>query len=58
MPLITPEQAAAELAVSVKHLRGLPIPYVDIGTGERTIRRYDPADLRAFVEEKRRVYGV
>src|SRR5688500_13899779 len=51
--LLTPEEAARELAVSTKHLRNLTeIPYVNIGVGTRERRRYKPEDLEAFIEAR------
>ncbi len=57
MPLLTPSQAARELAISEKQLRALTcagkIRYVNIGLGEkRETRRYDPADLLRFQEAR------
>lgn len=58
MDLLTPEAAARRLAISEKQLRSLAadgsIRYVNIGRGDkRETRRYDPADIEAFVEGRR-----
>ncbi|MCT7375898.1 helix-turn-helix domain-containing protein [Chelativorans salis] len=55
--LLTPSQAARELCVSDKQLRALTraghIRYINVGLGEkRETRRYDLADLQAFLEER------
>ncbi|MDT6938574.1 helix-turn-helix domain-containing protein [Brucella pseudogrignonensis] len=48
MNLLTPEQTAEALSISVRHLLHLTsdgeTPFVNVGRGLRTIRRYDPAD--------------
>lgn len=56
--LLTPKQARAELGISDAQLRALTdegrIPFINIGLGEkRASRRYDPADLAAFVQARR-----
>lgn len=57
MPLLTPEQVAEALAISVRHLIYLTqdgeIPFVNVGRRSRTIRRYDPADIQAFIESRK-----
>ncbi|WP_248127312.1 helix-turn-helix domain-containing protein [Brucella pituitosa] len=57
MNLLTPEQAAEALSISVRHLLYLTkdgeIPFVNVGRGQRTIRRYDPADIQAFIESRK-----
>lgn len=59
MPLLTMKQAAEALAISVRHLINLSedgeIPFVNVGRGTRKIRRYDPADIEAF-KNQRKVY--
>lgn len=61
MPLLTMKQAAEALAISVRHLINLSedgaIPYVNVGRGTRKIRRYDPADIEAF-KNQRKTVGV
>jgi len=56
-PLITPADAARQLAISEKQLRELTaagkIRYVNIGNGEkRETRRYTQQDLASFVEAR------
>ncbi|RWN59940.1 MAG: DNA-binding protein [Mesorhizobium sp.] len=56
--LLSPEDAARELCISEKQLRALTcagkIRYVNIGLGEkRETRRYDPADLEEFRENRK-----
>ncbi|MCB8835976.1 helix-turn-helix domain-containing protein [Aurantimonas sp. VKM B-3413] len=56
--LLKPADAARRLAICEDHLRELSaaglIPYVNIGRGEiRERRRYDPADLDAYVETQK-----
>lgn len=55
--LLTPEQAAEALSISERHLLYLTkdgeIPFVNVGRGQRTIRRYDPADIQAFIESRK-----
>ena len=57
MTLLTPEQAAEALSVSVRQLLYLTsdgeIPFVNVGRGLRMIRRYDPADIQAFIESRK-----
>lgn len=58
MPLLTPDEAARELAVSQKQLKALTgagkIRYINIGLGrKRETRRYDPADIERFKEARR-----
>lgn len=54
MNLLTPEQAAEALSISVRHLLHLTedgeIAFVNVGRGMRKIRRYDPVDIQAFIE--------
>src|SRR5690606_23530463 len=52
--LLTPKEVQAELGISDSQLRSLTddglIPFINIGLGEkRATRRYDPADIVAFV---------
>ena len=47
--LLTPDEVAARLRISKETLRGLPIPYVKIGAR----RRYEPADLERYLEQKK-----
>jgi len=53
MPLLTPREAATELNISVKHLRILPLPFINIGNAGRIVRRYEPDDIRQFKEANR-----
>jgi len=57
MTLLTPEQAAEALSISVRHLLYLTkdgeIPFVNVGRGLRMIRRYDQADIQAFIESRK-----
>ncbi|MBE0563981.1 MAG: helix-turn-helix domain-containing protein [Ochrobactrum anthropi] len=57
MPLLTMKQAAEALAISVRHLINLSedgeIPYVNVGRGTRKIRRYDPADIETFKNQRK-----
>jgi excisionase family DNA binding protein len=59
MPLLTPEKAAEELGISGRQLRDLSadgkIPFIDVGRGGRPARRYDPADIQAFISERRTI---
>ncbi|GHC79649.1 hypothetical protein GCM10010136_32390 [Limoniibacter endophyticus] len=52
MSLLTPDQAAEALSISTRHLLHLTddgaLPFINIGRGARTIRRYEPADIEAF----------
>lgn len=62
MPLLTPEQAASELAISTRQLRDLTVSgeirYINIGNGSvRETRRYDPADIEDFKSRRRSVGG-
>ncbi|MBC7279996.1 helix-turn-helix domain-containing protein [Hoeflea sp.] len=57
-PLLTPAKAAAFLSISVETLAAIvargDLPYVEVGAGEkRTRRRFDPADLEAYVGERK-----
>src|SRR5699024_321541 len=57
-PLLTPKQARDQLGISDAQLRALTdegrIPFINVGLGEkRASRRYDPADLAAFVDARR-----
>jgi len=61
MPLLTPEQAASELAISTRQLRDLTVSgeirYINIGNGSvRETRRYDPADIEDF-KNRRKSFG-
>jgi len=56
--LLSPADAAERLGISDRQLRALTcsgaIRYVNIGLGaKREARRYDPADLAQFMEERR-----
>jgi len=56
--LLSPAQAARALCVSEKQLRALTcaglIRYINIGLGQkRETRRYDPEDLREFLESRK-----
>lgn len=56
--LLSPADAATLLGISDRQLRALTcsgaIRYVNIGLGtKREARRYDPADLAQFMEERR-----
>ena len=60
MALLTPKQAASELAISDKQLRVLTemgeIAYINIGCGrKRETRRYEPSAIAAFIERRRGV---
>lgn len=48
--LLTPDEVAARLRISKETLRALPLPYVRLG---RRTRRYDPADVDRFLEQKK-----
>lgn len=57
MALLTPEDAARELAISTKQIRALTcageIRYINIGLGaKRETRRYAHADLEQFREKR------
>ncbi|WP_445253647.1 helix-turn-helix domain-containing protein [Ochrobactrum sp. MYb379] len=56
-PLLTPEQAAEVLSISVRHLLHLTsdgeIPFVNVGRGLRMIRRYDATDIQAFSDGRK-----
>lgn len=57
MALLTPLEAARELAISTKQLRALTragkIRYINIGLGmKRETRRYAPEDLEKFLESR------
>lgn len=56
--LLSPQDAARSLCISEKQLRALTcagrVRYVNIGLGEkRETRRYDPADLKEFLEARK-----
>lgn len=55
--LMTPEQAAEALSISHRHLIYLTddgeLPFINIGRGMRKIRRYDPADIEAFKNQRK-----
>ncbi|WP_430251262.1 helix-turn-helix domain-containing protein [Neorhizobium sp. DAR64860/K0K1] len=59
MGLLTPKQAAAELAISSRQLRDLSldgdIAFINVGRGERPARRYEMSDLEAFKAERRTI---
>jgi hypothetical protein len=59
MGLLTPAQAAAELAISTRQLRDLSldgdIPFINVGRGDRPARRYEMSDLEAFKAERRTI---
>ncbi|WP_081870621.1 helix-turn-helix domain-containing protein [Shinella sp. DD12] len=55
--LLTPEAAASQLGISTRQLRDLTdegqLRWINIGLGKkRPTRRYTPADLEAFIEER------
>ncbi len=55
--LLTPESAASRLGISTRQLRDLTadgqLRWINIGLGKkRPTRRYTPADLEAFIEER------
>src|SRR5690606_7509500 len=57
-PLLTPAEARKQLGISPSQLRSLTddghIPFINVGLGEkRASRRYDPADLAAFIAARR-----
>ncbi|MDW9762195.1 helix-turn-helix domain-containing protein [Sinorhizobium meliloti] len=57
--LLTPEQAADRLGISVRQLRDLTdeglLRWINIGLGEkRPTRRYTEADLQEFIMERSR----
>jgi hypothetical protein len=58
-PLLKPEDAAALLGVSTKHLLYLSkngaIAFVNIGLGKRPTRRYRIEDIEEFIAERRAV---
>ncbi|WP_187969229.1 helix-turn-helix domain-containing protein [Aquibium microcysteis] len=59
LALLSPAEAAERLGISDRQLRALTvsgaIPYINIGLGtKREARRYDPADVKQFVESRRR----
>lgn len=59
MTLMTPQDAAKFLCISMKHLRNLTnageIKYICVGNGmQRERRRYALEDLQAFIEARRR----
>jgi len=47
--LLKPTDVAVMMGCTVKHLRTLPIPFINIGTGERCIRRYDRVAVLEFI---------
>jgi hypothetical protein len=52
-PVLTSEQAAELLQVNVETLRGLPIPYLTIGHGQkRPRRRYLRETVLAWAKTK------
>lgn len=55
--LLTLEQAAEALSVSVRHLLHLTtdgeIPFVNVGRGLRMTRPYEPEDIQAFIESRK-----
>jgi excisionase family DNA binding protein len=57
--LLKPKEAAVALGISQRTLWQLTedkeIPYVQIGGNSRKVVRYDPADLHAWIEKKKRV---
>lgn len=57
-PLLTIDQAAEVLSISVRQLLYLTqdgaLPYINIGRGMRMMRRYDPVDLQAFMQERKK----
>jgi hypothetical protein len=57
--LLTPRQAAAELAISTRQLRDLSldgdITFINVGRGDRPARRYEMSDLEVFKAERRTV---
>ncbi|RUV84314.1 DNA-binding protein [Mesorhizobium sp. M1A.F.Ca.IN.022.05.2.1] len=60
MPLLTPEQACAELGIGEDTLRALrkagEIPYVNIGQGKkRETPRYELDDLNAWKAKRKKV---
>lgn len=59
MALLTPRQAAAQLAISSRQLRDLSldgeIPFINVGRGDRHARRYEMSDLEAFKAERRTI---
>jgi hypothetical protein len=57
-PLLTPRAAAAFLAVSIDTLNAIvargDLPFVEVGAGDkRPRRRFDPADIEAYVGERK-----
>ncbi|TGT72966.1 DNA-binding protein [bacterium M00.F.Ca.ET.159.01.1.1] len=60
VPLLTPEQACAELGIGEDTLRALrkagEIPYINIGRGEkRETPRYELDDLNAWKAKRKKV---
>lgn len=58
-PLLTPKEAAARLAITVKHLTELirtgAIAYINVGRGNKNPRRrFTEADIEDFIERHRR----
>jgi hypothetical protein len=53
-PLWTKRDVAAHLAVNVRTVERLPIPRIPIQvTGKRPIVRFDPAQVKAWVDARR-----
>jgi excisionase family DNA binding protein len=56
--LLKPREAAIALGISQRTLWQLTedgeIPYVQIGGNSRKVVRYDPLDLQAWIEKKKR----
>ncbi|MGJ8570467.1 MAG: helix-turn-helix domain-containing protein [Hoeflea sp.] len=57
-PLLTPHTVAAFLAVSIDTLNAIvargDLPFVEVGAGDkRPRRRFDPADIEAYVGERK-----
>ena len=53
MKLISTKQAAAILSVSAPTVLKFDIPYVDLTTGKRKIRKYVEADVLAFIDRQK-----
>lgn len=57
--LLSPKEVAERLAISERQLRSLTregaISYINVGLGsKRPAMRYDPADVEAFIESRKR----
>tara|TARA_R110000850_G_scaffold22995_6_gene67631 strand:+ start:984 stop:1343 length:360 start_codon:yes stop_codon:yes gene_type:complete len=57
-PLLTPARAAAFLSISIDTLNAIvargDLPFVEVGAGDkRPRRRFDPADIEAYVGERK-----